>query len=177
MKKFLLISTLLLSLAAMAQVTVTGTVTDGSIGEPAIGASVIVAGTTIGTVTDTDGHFTLDVPDGKFILQVSMVGYKTQVVNIKGKSSVSVTLQEDSQLMDEVVVVGYGVMKKRDLSGSVSQIKGDDIRQGGQADIAKSLEGKIAGVDVKSSDGAPGGGTSITVRGANSFTTVRNRCI
>ena len=98
MKKFLLISTLLLSLAAMAQVTVTGTVTDGSIGEPAIGASVIVAGTTTGTVTDTDGHFTLDVPDGKFILQVSMVGYKTQVVNIKGKSSVSVTLQEDSQL-------------------------------------------------------------------------------
>ena len=171
MKKFLLISTVLLSLAAMAQVTVTGTVTDGSIGEPAIGASVIVAGTTTGTVTDTDGHFTLDVPEGKFILQVSMVGYKTQVINIKGKSSVSVTLQEDSQLMDEVVVVGYGVMKKRDLSGSVSQIKGDDIRQGGQADIAKSLEGKIAGVDVKSSDGAPGGGTSITVRGANSFTT------
>lgn len=159
-----------LALAAMAE-TITGVVMDGSLNEPAIGASVIVVGTKTGTVTDMDGQFSLDVPDGKFILQVSMVGYKTQVVNIKGKTSVSVTLQEDSQLMDEVVVVGYGVMKKRDLSGSVSQIKGDDIRQSGQSDIARGLEGKIAGVDVKSSDGAPGGGTSITVRGANSFTT------
>ena len=158
-------------MGAMAQTTVTGMVTDGALNEPAIGASIIVVGTTTGTVTDMDGQFSLDVPDGKFILQVSMVGYKTQVINIKGKTSVSVTLQEDSQLMDEVVVVGYGTMKKRDLSGSVSQIKADDLRQGGQTDVAKSLEGKIAGVDVKTSDGAPGGGTSITVRGANSFTT------
>lgn len=160
-----------LTLATMSAETITGVVMDGSLNEPAIGASIIVVGTTTGTVTDMDGQFSLDVPDGKFILQVSMVGYKTQVVNIKGKTSVSVTLQEDSQLMDEVVVVGYGTMRKRDLSGSVSQIKGDDIRQGGQSDIARGLEGKIAGVDVKSSDGAPGGGTSITVRGANSFTT------
>ena len=136
-------------MGAMAQTTVTGTVTDGALNEPAIGASIIVVGTTTGTVTDMDGQFSLDVPDGKFILQVSMVGYKTQVINIKGKTSVSVTLQEDSQLMEEVVVVGYGTMKKRDLSGSVSQIKADDLRQGGQTDVAKSLEGKIAGVDVK----------------------------
>lgn len=156
---------------AMAQTTITGTVMDGSLNEPAIGASIIVVGTTTGTVTDFDGNFTLDVPDGKFILQVSMVGYKTQVVNIKGKTSVNVTLQEDSQLMDEVVVVGYGTMKKRDLSGSIAQIKSEDLMQGGQTNVAQSLEGKIAGVDVKSSDGAPGGGVSITVRGANSFTT------
>ena len=163
--------TLSLSTLLTAQTTVTGLVMDGTNNETAIGASIIVPGTTVGTVTDFDGRFTIEVPDGKFILQVSMVGYKTQVVNIKGKTSVEVTLMEDAQVMDEVVVVGYGVMKKRDLSGSVSQIKSEDIMSGGQINVANSLEGKIAGVDVKASDGAPGSGVSITVRGANSFTT------
>ena len=155
----------------MAQTTVTGTVIDGVNNESAIGATVMVAGTQIGTVTDFDGHFSIEVPDGKFILQFSMVGYKTQVVNIRGKNQVEVTLQEDTQVMEEVVVVGYGVMKKRDLSGSVSQIKSEDIMAGGTMNTAQSLEGKIAGVNVQSSDGAPGSGVSITVRGANSFTT------
>ena len=163
--------TLSLSTLLTAQTTVTGLVMDGTNNETAIGASIIVPGTTVGTVTDFDGRFTIEVPDGKFILQISMVGYKTQVVNIKGKTSVEVTLMEDAQLMDEVVVVGYGTMKKRDISGSVSQIKSEDIMSGGQMNVAQSLEGKIAGVDVKSSDGAPGSGVSITVRGANSFTT------
>ena len=163
--------TLSLSTLLTAQTTVTGLVMDGTNNETAIGASIIVPGTTVGTVTDFDGRFTIEVPDGKFILQISMVGYKTQVVNIKGKTSVEVTLMEDAQVMDEVVVVGYGVMKKRDLSGSVSQSKSEDIMSGGQINVANSLEGKIAGVDVKASDGAPGSGVSITVRGANSFTT------
>ncbi len=156
---------------AFAQTTVTGRVMDGANNETAIGATVIVAGTQVGTVTDFDGNFAIDVPEGKFILQVSMVGYKTQVVNIKGKERVEVTLQQDVQEMDEVVVVGYGVMKKRDLSGSVSQIKSEDLLSGAQIGTAQSLTGKIAGVDVKESDGAPGSGVSITVRGANSFTT------
>ena len=156
----------------LAQTHITGKVLDGAMqGEPAIGASVVVAGTTVGTMTDMEGNFALDVPDGKFILQVSMVGYKTQVLNIRGKERIEVTLQEDTQLMDEVVVVGYGVMKKRDLSGSVSQIKSDDLMLGAQIGAAQSLTGKIAGVEVKESDGAPGSGVSITVRGANSFTT------
>lgn len=156
---------------ANAQTTITGRVMDGAANESAIGASVLVVGTTVGTITDFDGNFTLEVPEGKFILQVSMVGFKTQVINIRGKARVDVTLQEDTQLMDEVVVVGYGVMKKRDLSGSVSQIKSEDLLAGGGTDAAHSLSGKIAGVDVKESDGAPGSGVSITVRGANSFTT------
>ncbi len=160
-----------LSLCTFAQTTVTGRVMDGANNETAIGATVIVAGTQVGTVTDFDGNFAIDVPEGKFILQVSMVGYKTQVVNIKGKERVEVTLQQDVQEMDEVVVVGYGVMKKRDLSGSVSQIKSEDLLSGAQIGTAQSLTGKIAGVDVKESDGAPGSGVSITVRGANSFTT------
>ena len=167
----LLLCTLFWSLCTFAQTTVIGRVMDGTNNETAIGASIIVPGTTVGTVTDFDGRFTIEVPDGKSILQISMVGYKTQVVNIKGKTSVEVTLMEDAQVMDEVVVVGYGTMKKRDLSGSISQIKSEDIMSGGQMNVANSLEGKIAGVDVKSSDGAPGSGVSITVRGANSFTT------
>ena len=172
MRKLFLIITCALACAVSAQTTVSGTVLDGAMhNEPAIGASVLVAGTQVGTITDMDGHFSLDVPDGKFILQISMVGYKTQVINIRGKQSIEVTLLEDAQLMDEVVVVGYGTMKKRDLSGSVSQIKSEDIMSGGQMNVAESLEGKIAGVEVKASDGAPGSGVSITVRGANSFTT------
>lgn len=154
-----------------AQSTVSGRVMDGASNESAIGASVLVVGTTVGTITDFDGNFTLEVPEGKFILQVSMVGYKTQVINIRGKERIDVTLQEDTQVMEEVVVVGYGTMKKRDLSGSVSQIKSEDLMSGAQLGTAQSLTGKIAGVEVKESDGAPGSGVSITVRGANSFTT------
>lgn len=167
----LTLCTLMLSLCTFAQTTITGRVMDGASNESAIGASVMVVGTTVGTVSDFDGNFTLEVPDGKFILQVSMVGYKTQVINIRGKNHIDVTLLEDTQEMDEVVVVGYGTMKKRDLSGSVSQIKSEDLLAGGGTDVAVSLSGKIAGVDVKESDGAPGSGVSITVRGANSFTT------
>lgn len=167
----LTLCTLMWSLCTFAQTTVTGRVMDGASNESAIGATVMVVGTTVGTVSDFDGNFTLEVPDGKFILQVSMVGFKTQVINIRGKNHIDVTLQEDTQEMDEVVVVGYGTMKKRDLSGSVSQIKSEDLLAGGGTDVAVSLSGKIAGVDVKESDGAPGSGVSITVRGANSFTT------
>lgn len=171
-KRLFLILMCLCALAcANAQTTITGRVIDGAANESAIGASVLVVGTTVGTITDYDGNFTIEVPEGKFILQVSMVGYKTQVINIRGKERIDVTLMEDTQVMDEVVVVGYGTMKKRDLSGSISQIKSEDILAGGGSDAAHSLSGKIAGVDVKQSDGAPGSGVSITVRGANSFTT------
>ncbi len=90
---------------------------------------------------------------------------------MKGKTTIEVTLQEDVGLIEEVVVVGYGTMKKRDLTGAVSQIKGDDLRSGGATDVAHGLQGKIAGVQVQQSDGSPGAGVSITVRGANSFTT------
>ena len=155
-----------------AQTALKGKVYDGAMmGEPLVGASVQVPGSSTGAITDINGDFQFDLPEGKFIVQISMVGYKTQVVNVRDKNFIEVTLQEDQKVMDEVVVVGYGTMKKRDLSGAVSQIKGDDLRAGGAIDIAHGLQGKIAGVQVQQSDGAPGAGTSITVRGANSFTT------
>ena len=173
MRKWILFCLLLLcSIGMEAQTTLRGRVLDGATpGETLIGASVKVPGTSIGSVTDLDGNFSFQLPEGKFIIQVSMIGYKTQVVNVKGKNNVEITLQEDHQLMDEVVVVGYGTMKKRDLSGAVSQIKGDELMKGGAVDVAHGLQGKVAGVQVQQSDGSPGAGVSITVRGANSFTT------
>ena len=173
MRKWILFCLMLLTSIGMeAQTRITGRVMDGSApDEPLIGASVQVPGTSAGTISDLDGNFAFDMPEGKFIIQVSMIGYKTQVVNVKGKTDITVTLQEDANVMDEVVVVGYGTMKKRDLSGAISQIKGDDLRAGGAVDVAHGLQGKIAGVQVQQSDGSPGAGVSITVRGANSFTT------
>ena len=166
---FLLLFTMCF-LHMVAQQQIKGRVLDGN-NEPLIGASIQVPGTSIGTVADLDGNFSFTLPEGKFLIQVSMIGYKTQVVNVKGKTEVEVTLHEDAEVMEEVVVIGYGTMKKRDLSGAVSQIKNEELKAGGSPDVAHGLQGKIAGVDVKQSDGSPGAGVSITVRGANSFTT------
>ena len=163
---------LMVSIGMKAQTTLKGRVLDGAMpGEALIGASVQVPGTSAGTITDLSGNFSFQLPAGKVIVQVSMIGYKTQVVNVKGKDYIEVTLQEDLKVMDEVVVVGYGTMKKRDLSGSVSQIKSEDLMKGGAVDVAHGLQGKVAGVQVQQSDGSPGAGVSITVRGANSFNT------
>ena len=174
MRKWIPLCLLLLmgSIGLQAQTQLKGRVLDGSANnEPLIGASIQVPGTTSGTITDLDGNFSFPMPAGKFLVQVSMIGYKTKVVNVKGKDFVEVVLQEDAKVMDEVVVVGYGTMRKRDLSGSMTQIKGDELMKGGTTDVAKGMQGKIAGVQVSQTDGSPGAGTSITVRGANSFTT------
>lgn len=173
MRKLFLISMLLLAICTnvQAQQTITGVVMDGAYNEPMIGASVQVPGTSAGTVTNVDGQFSFTMPEGKFLIQVSSVGYKTQVINVKGKNNLTITLVEDAQLMDEVVVVGYGTMKKRDLSGAMTQIKSSELMKGGASDIAHGLQGKVAGVNVSQNDGSPGAGVSITVRGANSFTT------
>lgn len=108
-----------LSVNAVAQ-NITGTVKD-NLGEPAIGASVVEKGTSNGTITDVDGKFTLKV-SGKYPIEVSYIGYMTQVINLKGKTSLNIILQEDTKTLDEVVVVGYGTVKKADLSGSVVSI-------------------------------------------------------
>ncbi|MGN0234822.1 MAG: SusC/RagA family TonB-linked outer membrane protein [Paludibacteraceae bacterium] len=162
----------LLPTLLFGQRTLTGVVLDGSMQEePLMGAAVQVVGTTIGTITDMDGRFQLEVPaDGKQI-EVSYLGYQDQVVDIAGRDVVRVVLMEDTEMVEEVVVVGYGTVKKSDLSGSVSHIEAKDLLGGYQQDVAGGLQGKIAGVEVSASDGAPGAAMSITVRGANSFTT------
>ena len=170
MKKIIfLLALTAISLLTIAQ-TVTGKITDLA-GEPLIGASVMAVGTEVGTITDYEGNFTLAMPEGKVMVQVSYIGYKTKVINVKGKNELTISLDEDAQAMEEVVVVGYGVMKKSDVTGSLSQIKASDLMTGNTQNLAQGLQGKIAGVAVQQNDGAPGAGTSITIRGTNSFST------
>ncbi|MGN0225385.1 MAG: SusC/RagA family TonB-linked outer membrane protein [Prevotella sp.] len=164
-----LVAATFLSLGLSAQIRVTGNVTDGS--EPVIGATVVLKGTSEGTVTDIDGNFSLSVPSANSHIVVSYVGMKTLETKVGNKFPLNIVLQEDNKGLDEVVVVGYGTMKKSDLSGSVGQIKSEDLMKGGALDLAHGMQGKMAGVQINQSDGAPGAGLSITVRGANSFTT------
>lgn len=146
---------------------VKGTVVDNS-GEPIVGATVIVKGekNTKGTITDIDGNFNIDVPVGTQ-LEVSFIGYAKQTV--KAYNGMKITLEDDSQVLDDVVVVGYGYMKKSDLTGSVSQVKAADLMKNSPTSLEQGLQGRISGVNVTTNDGAPGGGISIQVRGTNSF--------
>lgn len=147
-----------------------GRIMDGTAaGEPMIGATVVVKGTSNGTVTDLDGNFTLTVPENAVIV-VSSIGYKTQEVKVGKQQVINLTLQEDSQLIDEVVVVGYGTARKVDITGSVASITGDKLKESIVTNADQMLQGRIAGVQVTQNTGAPGGATSIRVRGASSIT-------
>ncbi|MBO7457230.1 MAG: SusC/RagA family TonB-linked outer membrane protein, partial [Paludibacteraceae bacterium] len=154
------------SVAAFAQMTVNGTVVDAANGEPVIGASILEMGTTNGTITDWDGNFTLNVKSGA-TLQISYMGYKTQ--ELAAAPNMSVKLGEDSELLDEVVVVGYGVVKKNDATGSVTAIKPDDMNKGLQTNAQDMIQGKIAGVNISTDGGVPGGGATIRIRGGSSL--------
>ena len=162
---------LLISAATFAQnISVSGTVLDVH-SEPIIGASVVLeGGTTVGTITDFDGNFTLpNVPtNGK--LSISYIGYRTQEVSVNGRTSINITLEEDSKQLDEVVVVGYGVQRKSDLTGSVSSVKADDaLKTMPTSNVTDALQGRMAGVSIVSSSGQPGSGSTIRVRGVNSI--------
>ena len=157
---------LCLSTSILAQVT--GTVVDAANGEPVIGASILVQGTTTGTITDFDGNFSINAANNA-VLQVSYMGYKTLEVPINGQKVLKIVLHEDTELLDEVVVVGYGVVKKNDATGSVTAIKPDDMNKGLTTTATDMLSGKIAGVAVTSNDGTPGGGATIRVRGGSSL--------
>ena len=154
------------SAAAFAQMEVQGTVVDIENGEPVIGASVLEIGTTNGTITDFDGNFTLTVQPGAK-LQFSYIGYKTQ--EQAAAPSMHIRLGEDAELLDEVVVVGYGVVKKNDATGSVTAIKPDDMNKGLQTNAQDMLQGKIAGVNISTDGGTPGGGATIRIRGGSSL--------
>ncbi len=162
-----LAAALLFCTAAMAQVAVTGVVKDAA-GEPVIGASILVVGTTNGTITDIDGNFNLNVA-ADATLKVSYVGYKEEVVPVNGQTSLQVTLHEDAEVLDDVVVVGYGVVKKNDATGSVTAIKPDDMNKGLVTNAQDMLQGKIAGVNITTSGGAPGAGATIRIRGGSSL--------
>lgn len=162
-KLFSCLVLMFLSISMMAQkVPVSGTVSNQT--GPVIGASVIEKGTTNGTMTDNDGHFTLTVSKGA-VIEISSIGYKTQEITVGAQTNFTVTLSEDNEFLDEVVVVGYGSMKKSDLAGASVSMKESDLKGSIISSLDQSLQGRAAGVTAVTTSGAPGSSSSIRVRG------------
>ncbi|MDR0829785.1 MAG: TonB-dependent receptor [Prevotellaceae bacterium] len=152
-------------------IKISGVVTD-QYGEFLTGVAVVEKGTANGTITDINGAFEISVKNDAAVLVFTMVSYKTQEIKAGTKTELRVTMQDISNELDEVVAVGYGTMRKRDISGAIQQVKGDDLLKGNPStSISSALQGKMAGVVVAQNDGAPGAGMSITIRGTNSFST------
>lgn len=148
---------------------VTGIVKDAT-GETVIGASILEKGTANGVITDFDGNFTINVSDDKAILKISFVGYATQDVPVAGKTSLIVVLKEDSELLDEVVVVGYGAQKKESVVGAISQVSSKELLRSPAANVSQAIAGKISGVITSQTSGAPGSDDAqIFIRGRATF--------
>lgn len=166
---FLLVTLLLCSTTALAQeLKINGVVTSSSTGEELIGVSILVKGTGKGVVTGVDGSYSLTANPGQE-LEFSYVGYKNKSVTVRKSGRLDVELTEDAQMLDQVVVVGYGTMKRSDLTGSVASISEEQIKQGVNTSIEQAMQGRIAGVQVMQNSGAPGGGISVQIRGINSL--------
>jgi len=155
-------------LAAVAQTSIKGVVTGGPGKEPLPGVSIVVKGTTRGTTSNSDGTYALALPTPDATLIFSFIGYQTTERKVSGQATLDVSLEEQKAL-DEVVVVGYGTIKKSDLTGSIATVKTDDLLKTIPTSINQGLQGQVAGVQVNRSDGAPGAGISLTIRGTNSF--------
>ena len=154
---------------ATAQTTkITGSVISADDNEPIIGASIVVKGTMVGTVTDFNGAFSLDVPSSAKTLVISYVGMKSQEVGVS--SRVNVKLLSDTQDLDEIVVTAMGIKRERKALGYAAQdLKSDELNKSGTTSLANAIQGKLTGVDIRQSSGAPGASAQITIRGARSF--------
>lgn len=161
----------LLSLVMLshAQITITGKVTMAETGEPLIGVNVVLAGTTTGTISGAEGIYHLDLPSADQTIVFSMIGMLSQEIALEGRTELHVQLSEDLIGLEEVIVVGYGSMKKSDVAGSIVSIKGDEITAVKSNNILESLQGKIAGVDIMPSSGRSGSGVDIQIRGKRSL--------
>lgn len=149
-------------------ITLKGLVSDES-GEPIIGANVLVKGSTNGTITDFDGRFTLNVPKNS-TLEISFIGYETKSIQIKNNKALNIVLQPNSYMLDAVVVVGYGTLSRKDITGSVASMAGNDLIKAMDANVTESLGGKISGVNITKSSNRPGAGMSMEIRGKSSLT-------
>ncbi|MCC4211996.1 SusC/RagA family TonB-linked outer membrane protein [Leeuwenhoekiella parthenopeia] len=168
--KKLLFSTILYLLmvySAIAQFQASGTVKDSETGEPLLGATVMVKGTNIGTVTDFDGAFQLTVPDQDVTLEISYSGYQT--LELAAGSNLQINLEVDISKLNEVVVIGYGTQKKSDLTGSVSGMDSETLVESQTTDVFSAMQGRMSGVQISSDSGQPGGGSNITIRGQTSL--------
>ena len=157
------------ALSLSAQTTVKGIVTDES-GEPLIGAGVMVEGTTIGTITGVDGDYVLSVPEDAANLVFSFIGLADQTIAINGQTEINVVLKADETFLDEVVVVGYATVKRRDLLGSVASVGSDKLTEQPVTTVSQALSGKMAGVSVVTTEGDPDADIKIRVRGGGSIT-------
>lgn len=155
-------------ISASAQFQVKGTIVSDKDSEPMIGVAVLEKGTNNGTITDFDGNYSIQVQNGNSTLVVSYVGCKPQTIQVNGRNVINIHMEEDSKLLDEVVVVGYGVQKKSDLTGAIASVKGDEIKNLSTVDAGAALQGKAAGVQILNTSGAPGEGAKIRIRGYSS---------
>ena len=169
MKKVLLLYfAMCLSLIGMAQSNeIIGKVTDES-GFPLPGVSILKVGSTVGTVTDIDGNFSINASSGEE-LQFSYLGFKSQVITVGSNRELEVVLEEDVSNLDEVVVIGYGSATKRELTGATAQVKGEAIEKMNMPRVDQALQGKMAGVNISTNSGAPGGTSNIRIRGIGTF--------
>jgi TonB-linked SusC/RagA family outer membrane protein len=168
-KRFItvLLTLLFVGVSAFAQSSVSGKVTDQS-GEPLVGASVLVKGTSTGTMTDLDGQYSLSGLKTNAVLVFSSIGYETQEVTVGSQKTINVTLADEAEFLNDVVVVAYGTQKKRDLTGAMTAIKGDNIKAQNVSSVSRALEGAAPGIQLSSVDGQPGVDMAIRVRGASS---------
>ena len=165
---FITLLALIMSIGMFAQNMVKGTVVDET-DLPMIGATVMIKGAAGGTITDFDGNFTISAKKGQ-VIAISYIGYKTQEVKYTNQQKIAVKMVPDSKALDEVVVVGYGSMKRSDLTGSVSSIAAKDVKEFQSSSVLGALGGQIAGVQITQSDGGPGSGFNINIRGVGTMT-------
>lgn len=154
----------------VSDIAVTGKVIDAESGEPLPGVSIVLKGTTRGVTTDSQGGYSINVVNPNSVLVFSYVGYESQEIPVGNRTNLTISLRSDSKSLNEVVVVGYGEVKKRDLTGSVAQIDDKEVRQTPITSPEQALQGRIAGLQLTQSSGAPGAGTSVRIRGTGSFT-------
>lgn len=159
----------LMSFQVMGQRQVSGSITDASNGDPLIGANILVQGTSSGTVTDFDGNFELTVPGNDAVLEISYTGYKPMTIQVGSQSTLTLQLDPDFAALDEVVVVGYGTQKKRDVTGSISTLSEEKIGSLPVASGVQAMQGQVAGVDIQSAGGRPGQAPTIKIRGRRSI--------
>lgn len=164
---FFLLFTLSATTVVLAQVEVSGVVRDAETSDPLLGATVLVKGTNNGTVTDFDGAFTLSLKNQDVILVISYTGYKT--LEVKAESNLQINLKVDIASLDEVVIIGYGTQKRSDLTGSLAGVKSKTLMESQTTDVFSAMQGRMAGVQISSDSGQPGGGTNIIVRGQTSI--------
>lgn len=168
MRYFLLMLLIVFSQAAWAQSgTVQGTVTDAN-GDPLPGVNVVIKGTTNGTVTDLDGKYTLNAASDD-VLVYSFVGFMSQEIPVNGQSEINVSLADDTSDLEEFVVVGYGIQRKSDLTGSISSVKAEELTRLPVSDVTQSLQGRVSGVQITSNSGAPGSGATVRIRGVGTL--------